>query len=293
MFKRKRGDGMLGMDMDQAQGCSLVLQRPDGDGQGPDGHGAPQTPGELVAGLGHELKTPLSILLALCNRLEEGGRLEDQDAEDLARIRANAFTMLRRVQDLLLVARMEATDVSFDVTMFDIADTLRRCVDGFDGLFDERGVRIVVEAPTALAATLDDEKLVSVISNLVANAIRHTPRGGVVRCSLHAEAGEIVLQVADSGPGVPLERRSEVFERYRRGDSSGGSGLGLAIVGEIAALHGGTVTVGDAPEGGALFTFSVPQRLSDARTLRTVPSLTVADRQRAMVADLRGALAII
>jgi signal transduction histidine kinase len=247
---------------------------------------------QQLADVGHELKTPLSIMLALCTRLEDGGRLEAEDAEDVARIRANAYTMLRRVQDLMLVARLENVEHQLEAAVIDVAGIVRTCVDGFGELAAQRSLDLRLAVPDRLAAVADEEKLVSVVSNLMANAIRHAPAGGVVRCSLSAAPGRLVLEVADDGPGVPLDLRETIFERYRRGARSAGTGLGLAIVGEIAQLHGGTVAVGDAPEGGALFTVELPLRTQRVSEQRTAPqrSLALADRQKAIVEELRAEL---
>jgi signal transduction histidine kinase len=256
-----------------------------------DHHGADHEDRQLLADVGHELRTPLSIMLALCGRLEDAGRLEGQDAEDVARIRANAYTMLRRVQDLMLVSRLESADLQMEAAVLDVAGIVRSCVEGFGSVASQRGLDLRLVTPERLPAVADEEKLVSVVSNLVANAIRHAPAGGVVRCSLAEGPGRIVLEVADDGPGVPADQRAAIFERYRRGARSGGIGLGLAIVGEIAALHGGSVSVGEAPEGGALFTVEMPLRTGGADAPRTAPrSLVLVDRQKAIVEDLRAEL---
>jgi signal transduction histidine kinase len=262
---------------------------------GDDAAPAAADPRQQLADVGHELKTPLSIMLALCARLEEAGRLAPEDAEDVARIRANAYTMLRRVQDLMLVARLEnAADHQLEAAVVDVAAIVRTCVDGFGELAAQRRLALRLDVPDHLAAVADEEKLVSVVSNLVANAIRHAPGGGVVRCSLSTASGRLILQVADDGPGVVRDQRETIFERYRRGARSAGTGLGLAIVGEIAQLHGGTVAVGDAPEGGALFTVELPlrtQRLSPERAPGApARSLALADRQKAIVEELRAEL---
>lgn len=260
-----------------------------------DAAAAGSDPRQQLADVGHELKTPLSIMLALCTRLEEGGRLEAEDAEDVARIRANAYTMLRRVQDLMLVARLENADHQLEAAVVDVAAIVRVCVDGFDELAAQRSLDLRLALPDALPAVADEEKLVSVVSNLMANAIRHAPAGGVVRCSLSTVPGRLVLEVADDGPGVPLDLRETIFERYRRDARGGGTGLGLAIVGEIVGLHGGSVAVGDAPEGGALFTVELPlrtQRLAADERKVGAPqrSLALADRQKAIVEELRAEL---
>jgi signal transduction histidine kinase len=246
---------------------------------------------EIVASVGHELKTPLSIMLALCGRLEAGGRLAAEDAEDVARIRANAYTMLRRVQDLMLVARLESGNLQLEAADADVAAVVRHCVEGFRSVADQRGQALRIDAPESLVTVVDDEKLVSVVSNLVANAIRHAPPAGVVRCSVKARPGRLAIEVADSGPGVPADEREQIFERYDRGADASGTGLGLAIVQEIAKLHGGRVWVGEAPEGGALFAFELPLRQPRSSSPRRTRTLAVADRQKAIVEDLRAELA--
>jgi signal transduction histidine kinase len=247
---------------------------------------------QQLADVGHELKSPLSIMLALCTRLEESGRLAPEDAEDVARIRVNAYTMLRRVQDMMLVARLENVDLQLEAAVVDVAGVVRACVEGFGSVAAQRDLDLRVGVPDRLPALVDEEKLFSVVSNLVANAIRHASSGGVVRCSLSTAADRLILQVADDGPGIAPDQRDVVFERYRRGARSAGTGLGLAIVGEIASLHGGTVAVGDAPEGGALFTVDLPLRTQRVSQPRTSPqrSLALADRQKAIVEELRAEL---
>jgi signal transduction histidine kinase len=247
---------------------------------------------QLLADVGHELKSPLSIMLALCGRLEDAGRLEGQDADDVARIRANAYTMLRRVQDLMLMSRLETADLQLEAAVVDVAAITRGCVEGFSSVAEQRGLQLALAVPDRLPAVVDDEKLVSVVSNLLANAIRHAPPGGIVRVSLSTAPGELHLEVADNGQGVAPEAREHIFERYRSGRSTNGTGLGLAIVREIAHLHGGDVTVGDAPEGGALFHMVLPLRPQRATTARTVRSLGIADRQKALVEELRAELAL-
>jgi signal transduction histidine kinase len=247
---------------------------------------------QQLADLGHELKSPLSIMLALCTRLEEAGRLAPEDADDVARIRANAYTMLRRVQDLMLVSRLENVELQLEAAVIDVAAIVRTCAEGFRSVAAQRDLDLRIGVPARLPAVADEEKIVSVVSNLLANAIRHAPSGGVVRCSLSTAPGRLILQVADNGPGVAADQRPVIFERYRRDPGSGGTGLGLAIVNEIAQLHGGSIAVGDAPEGGALFTVELPLRTRDAASSMRGPqrSLVLADRQTAIIEELRAEL---
>lgn len=249
---------------------------------------------QQLADLGHELKSPLSIMLALCTRLEEAGRLAPEDADDVARIRANTYTMLRRVQDLMLVSRLENVELQLEAAIVDVAAIVRTCAEGFGSVAAQRDLDLRIGVPARLPAVADEEKIVSVVSNLLANAIRHAPSGGVVRCSLSTAPGRLILQVADNGPGIAVQQRPIVFERYRSDPGSGsGTGLGLAIVSEIAQLHGGTVAIGDAPEGGALFTVELPlrtQRPGAPRDTGPQRSLALADRQTAIIEELRAEL---
>jgi len=218
-----------------------------------------EDPRDRLAALGHELKTPLSIILGLCARLEAGGRLDPHDTADVDRIIANAHTMLRQVQEMMLVARMENGHIELAPSLADVATLVRSCADGLRELADERRVEIDVVAPPRMAAIVDRDKVTSALTNLIANGIAHARMGGHVLCAVRAQPGALVIDVSDDGPGVPIEERAVIFHRFHT-RSSGGTGLGLALVREIAALHGGTVTVGDADMGGALFRLRLPLR---------------------------------
>ncbi len=126
----------------------------------------------------------------------------------------------------------------------DLVATVRAVAEQFDALASERGIQLVIEAPEQVPARFDPERISRVISNLLANALRYAPAGGVVRCSLAAQGDTTVVEIADSGVGVPPEQRALLFERFRTADNGrghSGTGLGLAIVKEFVALHGGTV----------------------------------------------------
>jgi CheY-like chemotaxis protein len=136
-----------------------------------------------------------------------------------------------------------------------------------------------------VTSRFDPERMSRVVSNLLANALRFAPTGGVVRCSLAAADEAAVIEVADSGSGVSPDQRALLFERFRtssNGSGRSGTGLGLAIVKEFVALHGGTVTVGEAPEGGALFTVRLPREpaASEPAPLRLSQQLAAARRAR-------------
>ncbi|HEY7623066.1 MAG TPA: ATP-binding protein [Solirubrobacteraceae bacterium] len=250
---------------------------------------------ELLAGVGHELKTPLSIVLGLCGRLL-ATELGDSQAQDVERVRANAYVLLKRVEELLQVSRLDGGHLELELRDVDVARLVRASCEGFASVAELRQQRLVVEAPTELPAHVDEEKLLSVVSNLLANALKHAPQRGIVRCTVAANGDRLRIEVADNGPGVADGLRKEIFERYRQGAGSaarpGGSGLGLAIVRDLVSLHGGMVTLADAPEGGALFAVDLPLRTEDAADGRAAPppTIDVVERQRPTVERLRAEL---
>jgi CheY-like chemotaxis protein len=178
----------------------------------------------------------------------------------------------------------------------DLVATVRAVAEQFDALASERGIRLVVEAPGELPARFDPERISRVISNLLANALRYAPAGGVARCSLAVRGETALVEIADSGAGVPPDQRAVLFERFRTADNGAGrsgTGLGLAIVKEFVALHGGTVEVGEAPEGGALFTVQLPREpaASEPAPMRLSQQLAAARRARYVKEHLAAELA--
>ena len=260
----------------------------------PHARGGEARRGELVANAGHELKTPLSIILGLSGRLLSAtadGSSEHRDAE---RIRANAYGLLKQIEDLLQAAQIEDGRVGVELADCDVAALVRDAATGFQSLMEERDQRLVLRTPGRAPARVDEEKLGTVVTNLLANAVRHAPRGGIVRCLVIARDGTLRIQVADSGPGIPAAERDAIFERFRqlggpRERLPGGSGLGLAIVRELVVLLGGTVAAGDAPEGGALFAVELPHEPAVAApaTARPLLGLGPAERERATVEALK------
>jgi PAS domain S-box-containing protein/diguanylate cyclase (GGDEF)-like protein len=250
---------------------------------------------ELLAGVGHELKTPLSIVLGLCGRLLAAAELGDAQSEDVRRIRANAYVLLKRVEELLQVSRLDGGHLELEPRDVDVASLVRSSVEGFASVAEQREQRLVFEAPARLPARVDEEKVLSVVSNLLANALKYAPFGGTVRCTVASGADRLRIEVADNGPGVDDGLRETIFERYRRGAGSaarpGGTGLGLAIVRDLVALHNGMVTLTDAPEGGALFVVDLPLSADGAEEASAAPpTIDVAERQRATVERLRAEL---
>ena len=210
---------------------------------------------ELVAAAGHDLRTPLTNLRAATEALEDG---VGDPAVHLASLQVQVERMTLLVDDLLDLSRLDAGVVPLDIAETALEPLLDDCLALYAA--DARTARVILEreCPPGLRGRCDPLQLGRVLSNLVGNAIRHTPPGG--RVLVRASDG-VEVSVIDTGSGLPPGAGDRVFERFWRGDESraaGGTGLGLAIARAIVELHGGTIRVADAPGGGACFTFTLP-----------------------------------
>ena len=212
---------------------------------------------KFVADASHELRTPLTSILANLELLEAELEGEQRDMADSA-LRSSK-RMRRLVGDLLLLAR---ADAGRELTRapVDLAAIATEAADEAGALSSDHPVSLDLPGPVIVTGVGDD--LHRLAGNLVENALIHTPPGTPVTVSVRQEDGNALLEVADRGPGVPLDMRERVFERFARGDGdaapSGGSGLGLAIVRAVTTSHGGTVEVRDAEGGGARFVVTLP-----------------------------------
>ncbi|MDO9102032.1 MAG: ATP-binding protein [Candidatus Nitrotoga sp.] len=178
-------------------------------------------------------------------------------------------------------------------TRLDLAHLVRTMASHFESLAAERHIDYSVTVPDLLTAEADGEKLQGVLINLLSNAFNFTPDGGAITLRLSEQNGNALIEVQDNGPGVPVALREAIFERFRQGEADmqrryGGTGLGLAIAKDFVELHGGTVTLCEAPGGGALFsvqltlTAPVGTMLGDA-----VPLDEVIDRQAVEELEMR------
>jgi signal transduction histidine kinase/DNA-binding NarL/FixJ family response regulator len=250
---------------------------------------------QFFANVSHELRTPLTLILGTTSVLLESATIDGANRERIELVERNARVLLRHVNDLLDVSKLEAGKMNVDYVDADIGERLRLSASYFDVLAKERGISFIVEAPNGVRAPVDAPKLERVLVNLLSNAFKFTPARGTVRCSLVAEGDIVRIEVADSGPGIPPDQRQAVFRRFQQLESGptrhfGGTGLGLAIARDFVDLHGGAITVGDAPEGGALFRVTLPAHVAGAtRVARDVGTPRRSDDARAAVEALHEA----
>jgi PAS domain S-box-containing protein len=253
---------------------------------------------QLFANVSHELRTPLALILGPAEKLLASG-LPPEPRRDVEVIARNARTLVKHVNDLLDVTKLEAGKMLLEPAEVDVAHLVRLVASHFEALAAERPIAYAVEVPPALTASVDVDKLQRVLFNLLSNAFKFVPAGGRVRCTLQPGSGEgagleggFRIEVADSGPGIPSVQRDAVFERFARGDDEtarrvGGTGLGLAIAKEFVELHGGRIEIGDAPEGGALFTVHLPPRALAAGASAAPSARVGAEYGLGVVEELR------
>ncbi len=208
---------------------------------------------QFVADASHELRNPIAIIQT---NLDVAA---DELGSRASVVRRAALRMGKLVDDMLALARTEATGwrerVGLDSIAADVAEE-------YEEIAAVRGVRIAVEG-VGQEVRVDPEALRRALANLVDNAVRVSPEGGVVTIRYGISPGGAWVEVADRGPGIPREEQARIFERFWRADdsrtrSSGGSGLGLAIVRRIVDGHGGRVSLVSAPGEGARFTIHLP-----------------------------------
>jgi two-component system OmpR family sensor kinase len=217
---------------------------------------------QFVADASHELRTPLASIRGYAELTRRGNhRLPEDVTHSLGRVESEAVRMTSLVEDLLLLARLDAGR-DLETAPVDLSRLLVDCVsDAHAAGTDHEWALDLPEEPVVIEA--DSQRIHQVIANLLANARVHTPDGTSVTVSLSKSGeGNAVIEVTDDGPGIPEERRADLFERFARGDSSrsrasGSTGLGLAIVRAVVDAHGGEVTVTSEP-GNTVFRVELP-----------------------------------
>ncbi|HHG84560.1 MAG TPA: response regulator [Bacteroidetes bacterium] len=214
----------------------------------------------------HEIRTPLTLLLG---PLESALGITTEEVVHgfLTQARRNGHLLLDLVNQLLDFARLDAAEMVLNlqpVDMVQIAEDLRMI---FAPLAAEKQLEFVLLAEEgSLPWQADPQKLLRILLNLLSNAFKFTPQGGVVRLQVKQEADEIVFEVQDSGPGIPEAQQAHIFERFYRTDTSEksaccGTGIGLALSRALAELHGGKITLHSRVGAGATFSLRLPQQI--------------------------------
>ncbi len=216
----------------------------------------------LVGDVAHELRTPLTNFLSQLEAVQDG--LLPFDRKTVDSLHDDATLLERLVDDLQDLALADAGQLTLHRGHVSLRDAADRAAAAAGPRAREGGVEIRVSIPSDAAVDADRDRLNQILSNLLANALTHTPRGGRIEISSTPGADGLVrTTVADTGPGIAPEHREHVFDRFYRTDpsrarSTGGTGLGLAIVRQLVRAHGGEASIGSSPGGGAAVSFTLP-----------------------------------
>jgi two-component system OmpR family sensor kinase len=243
---------------------------------------AQQTQRDFVTNVSHELKTPLTSIQGFSQALLEGATQGEESRRQAATIiHEEASRMARLVAGLLDLARIESGQAVMARLPLDLAEVLRNCAGALALRAETAGVDWIVEIPALPPIIGDRDRLAQVFTNLLDNALKHTPAGGKVQITARPVSGSSVarrwpdfgpqspglawaeVSVTDSGPGIPPEDLARIFERFYQVDKSrarrkGGAGLGLAIAREIVESHGGTIKAESVMGLGSRFIVTLP-----------------------------------
>ncbi|HEY1855520.1 MAG TPA: HAMP domain-containing sensor histidine kinase [Solirubrobacterales bacterium] len=207
----------------------------------------------LVAAASHDLRTPLASLRLLVDAIEDGVATGETRDRYLAEIRTHVAVLSDLIDDLFELSRIEAGEVSWSLRQVELGELIGETVAAMRAPAEQRGVRLAAELPErGVRAEADAEKVQRVLFNLIQNAIRHTPADGSVTVRARPHDGDVEIEIADDGEGIPPGAAERVFEAFYRGDASrgeDGAGLGLAISRAIVEAHGGRIWLEDAMPG--------------------------------------------
>jgi signal transduction histidine kinase len=230
-----------------------------------EGRSAIEARDQFLAMLGHELRNPLSVILLATQLVNRRGTPDEHTGKQVGLIERQVRNLGRLVDDLLDVSRVTSGKVVLKREPVDIVALVERCVHALDPLARAHGLRVTFDAPAARPSVDGDAvRLEQVTTNLLANAIKYTPRDGRIRVAVEQQADGVVIRVRDTGVGIAADQLQKIFDVFVQAAtaldrSSGGLGLGLSVVRGLVEMHGGTVSAASAGPGlGSEFVVQLP-----------------------------------
>ncbi|HKF84490.1 MAG TPA: HAMP domain-containing sensor histidine kinase [Candidatus Limnocylindrales bacterium] len=214
----------------------------------------------LLADVTHELRTPLTVVAGGLEAMLDG--VHPTDAQHLSPLLAETAVMDRLLDDLRTLSLAEAGALPLHREPVDLRSLADEVVAAHEPRALAGGVTLAVSGDSSVVTSVDPVRVREILGNLVTNGLRHTPSGGSVTIELSTDGGEVLVVVRDTGEGIASADLPRVFDRFHRRADSGGSGLGLAIVRDLAAAHGGSVSVESdgVPGRGSVFRVRLPLR---------------------------------
>ena len=218
---------------------------------------------DFVANASHELRSPLTSIKGFAQAITDGTAKDEEAQLRAARvIEDESKRLMRLVDDLLELSRLESGQIRMVREPVDVKELVEQCQEIFSMRAEQKSLRLGIDIEPVLPVIGDIDRLEQVFSNLIDNALRHTPSQGKVDIIVRQPtAGFIDVTVADTGPGIPPDKLAHIFERFYRADTSAaktGTGLGLAIVREIVRSHGGDIKASSVPGKGTEFLVRLP-----------------------------------
>lgn len=234
---------------------------------------------EFLATVSHELRTPLNAILGWGQILQEG-KLSPEDREGaIQKIHRNAKSQAQLIDDLLDTSNLIAGNLRLNLSPISVAPIVETAIDAVRPLANAKGITLSVKAKADMGEIIgDSQRLQQIIWNLLSNGVKFTPKDGKVEVLIEETKDTVQIVVSDSGNGISPEFLPYVFDRFRQADSSSirgydGLGLGLAIVRHLTELHGGSVLAeSDYPNGGSVFTVSLPRPANGTVPSRIIPA---------------------
>jgi signal transduction histidine kinase len=223
---------------------------------------------QFMADASHELRTPLMLINTAAGvTLRKNDRPKDEYRETIKVMDKEAQRLAQIVKDMFVLSRADAEQYPLQKRILYLNDLLEEVSRTRALLADEKGVELIVTKPSEANFYGDEDLLRRMLLNLVDNAIQHTPAGGVVRLNLEWRANNYLFSVSDTGPGIPADAQSHIFERFYRVDKAraraeavrgSGAGLGLSIALWIAEIHGGSLSLAHSNSHGTTFVAQLP-----------------------------------
>jgi two-component system sensor histidine kinase BaeS len=220
-------------------------------------HGLDERRRDLLADVTHELRTPLTVIQGNVEGMLDG--VYPKDEANLRAVLEETKFLSSLVEDLRTLALAESGTLQLKKEATDLALLVRETVDSFRTQAGIANVKLSVETAAGLPwLDIDPGRIRQVLTNLLANALRYTPTDGTITIRYRQEDGQAVLEVQDSGAGIPADELPHVFERYYKSTDSGGMGLGLAISKKLVEVHGGMISATSTSGAGTIIRITVP-----------------------------------
>ena len=214
---------------------------------------------KLLADIGHELRTPMTVIRGQIEAVIDGLH----PPERLADVLDEVDLMDRLLDDLRVLALAEAGRLELQIESVDLTQLVTDVLDSFDARANAQGVSLAMERESEIdEIAADPYRLHQVFSNLVSHALDQMPDGGSVQVRMAAWPDRVTVSIRDSGPGIDDDSLEGIFQRFEKAGDSKGTGLGLSISRDLVEAHGGTLTAGNHPEGGAAFIVELPRQIA-------------------------------